>query len=302
MAKTMVANLNLGDGDKPIELKVIRKWLSYGEKVECCYIFLDKSGDAIEAYGYLGDKGYFDSIMRMESCYSISNYVCDNGNTFFDTVPHKTKINLDYIGRVENVYEVVRTQGNAILKLKLEKLSGTMIETTLWDEVANSFDKEAIEAFPSPVIVVVTSMKVTQYLARFADDTAEAKIVFFDGAAKMLFQTNCNTLIDHDGCTDLYTFPAPLSIVISQPKIIQFRFARFRRLGTREFVADVVFEDIVCPHKESHTQTNIINQSTASTSSKITPTSSTGPPSTAPATQQKTFRIISQHHPSHQIL
>lgn len=59
------------------------------------------------------------------------------------------------------MYEVVRTQGNAILKLKLENLSGTMIETTFWDEAANSFDKEAIEALPSPVIVAITSMKVT---------------------------------------------------------------------------------------------------------------------------------------------
>ncbi|CAH1453121.1 unnamed protein product [Lactuca virosa] len=413
MDTSMVANLNPGDGDKPIEIKVIRKWLSYGKKAECCYIFLDKSGDAIEACGCLGDKGYFDSIIRMDGCYSVSNYVCDNANTFFVTVPHKTKIKLgraakfeeirddgfpvyyfnflaygqlgarldnhktltDYIGRVENVYEVVRTQGNAILKLKLENLSGTMIETTFWDEAANSFDKEAIEALPSPVIVAITSMKVTQYLgnlqltatpasyiyinptipeaaamaaefverhnqnpilkiqyqkskdvevekkrnrfplvdllsqnpnryagaqftckaslvsldaskgwfykachecrkklqkrgntlpcedhdqvakpnnlffitAHIADETAQAKIVFFDAAARMLFQTDCNTLIDHHGYTDPYTLPAPLTILIGQPKIIQFRFARFCRPGAKDFVADAVFEDIVSP-------------------------------------------------------
>ncbi|CAI9297448.1 unnamed protein product [Lactuca saligna] len=327
----------------------------------------------------------------MDGCYSVSNYVCDNANTFFVTVPHKTKIKLgraakfeeirddgfpvyyfnflaygqlgarldnhktltDYIGRVENVYEVVRTQGNAILKLKLENLSGTMIETTFWDEAANSFDKEAIEALPSPVIVAITSMKVTQYLgnlqltatpasyiyinptipeaaamavefverhnqnpvlkikyqkskdvqvekkrnrfplvdllsqnpnryagaqftckaslvsidaskAYIADETAQAKIVFFDAAARMLFQTDCNTLIDHHGYTDPYTLPAPLTILIGQPKIIQFRFARFCRPSAKDFVADAVFEDIVSPEKESHTETDIINQPTAS--------------------------------------
>ncbi|CAI9289154.1 unnamed protein product [Lactuca saligna] len=320
----------------------------------------------------------------MDGCYSVSNYVCDNANTFFVTVLHKTKIKLgraakfeeihddgfplyyfnflaygqlgarldnhktltDYIGRVENVYEVVRTQGNAILKLKLENLSGTMIETTFWDEAANSFDKEAIEALSSPVIVAITSMKVTQYLgnlqltatpasyiyinptipeaaamaaefverhnqnpvlkikyqkskdgaqftckaslvsidaskgwfykachecrknlqkrgntlacedhdqvakpnnlffitAYIADETAQAKIVFFDAAARMLFQTDCNTLIDHHGYTD--------------PP------------GAKEFVADAVFEDIVSPEKENHTETDIINQPTASASSK----------------------------------
>ncbi|CAH1432262.1 unnamed protein product [Lactuca virosa] len=375
MDTSMVANLNPGDGDKPIEIKVIRKWLSYGKKAECCYIFLDKSGDAIEACGCLGDKGYFDSIIKMDGCYSVSNYVCDNANTFFVTVPHKTKIKLgraakfeeirddgfpvyyfnflaygqlgarldnhktltNYIGRVENVYEVVRTQGNAILKLKLENLSGTMIETTFWDEAANSFDKEVIEALPSPVIVAITSMKVTQYLgnlqltatpasyiyinptipeavamaaefverhnqnpvlkiqyqkskdvevekkrnrelsslakhlwffitAHIADETAQAKIVFFDAAARMLFQTDCNTLIDHHGYTDLYTLPAPLTILIGQPKIIQFRFARFCRPGAKDFVADAVFEDIVSPEKESHTETDIINQPTTSPS------------------------------------
>lgn len=89
------------------------------------------------------------------------------------------------------MYEVVRTQGNAILKLKLENLryflshisnkdhnisyliseicmfSGTMIETTFLDEAANLFDKEAIETLPSPVIVAITSMKVTHYLGTF---------------------------------------------------------------------------------------------------------------------------------------
>lgn len=60
-------------------------------------------GDAIEACGCLGDKGYFDSIIRMDGCYSVSNYMCDNANTFFVTVPHKTKIKL---GRAAKFKEI----------------------------------------------------------------------------------------------------------------------------------------------------------------------------------------------------
>lgn len=104
---------------------------------------------------------------------------------------------------------------------------------------------------------------ITAYIA---DETAQAKIVFFDAATRMLFQTDCNTLIDHHGYIDPYTLPAPLIILIGQPKIIQFRFARFCRPGAKDFVADAVFEDIVSPEKESHTETDIINQPTASAS------------------------------------
>lgn len=38
-----------------------------------------------------------------------------------------------------------------------------MIEATFWEEKAFSINKEAIMSLPSPVIAVVTSMKVTKY-------------------------------------------------------------------------------------------------------------------------------------------
>lgn len=50
MATTMVANLNPGDGDLPIEIKVLRKWVSYGKKSECCFIFVDKN---VSSFTYL---------------------------------------------------------------------------------------------------------------------------------------------------------------------------------------------------------------------------------------------------------
>lgn len=42
-----------------------------------------------------------------------------------------------------------------------------MIEATFWDEATMSFDKQAVQDLPSPVIVAVTSMKITEYLGSY---------------------------------------------------------------------------------------------------------------------------------------
>lgn len=41
-----------------------------------------------------------------------------------------------------------------------------MIDTTFWGDAALSFNKEAVTSLPSPVIIALTSMKVTQFLGK----------------------------------------------------------------------------------------------------------------------------------------
>ncbi|KAI3689971.1 hypothetical protein L2E82_47943 [Cichorium intybus] len=142
MTTTMITDLNPGDGDKQIEIKVIRKWVSYGRKSECCYIFLDKNGDAIEACSWLGEKALHWKDRR-------------------------------YLSPDQN-------PAKPLLKIKIENLREKMIEATFWDEAAKSFDKEAVQALPDPVIVAITSMKVTKYQGNMQLTATPASYIYIN--------------------------------------------------------------------------------------------------------------------------
>ncbi|GJW87353.1 nucleic acid-binding, OB-fold protein, partial [Tanacetum coccineum] len=74
----------------------------------------------------------------------------------------------DYIGcltRVGDVERFGRPGGNqyVLRKLDIENLSGDVIELTLWDETAENFQKAEYESMQKPVIIAVSSCKVTEY-------------------------------------------------------------------------------------------------------------------------------------------
>ncbi|KAI3782052.1 hypothetical protein L2E82_12084 [Cichorium intybus] len=136
MTTTMITDLNPGDGDKHIEIKVIRKWVSYGRKVECCYIFLDKNGDAIEACRAAELKNIPDDDFPI---YYFDFFPYDQLGLRLDD--HRVLI--DYVGRIEDIYHLSKPPAKPLLKIKIENLREKIIEATFWDEAAKSFDKEA---------------------------------------------------------------------------------------------------------------------------------------------------------------
>ncbi|KAJ9561467.1 hypothetical protein OSB04_006627 [Centaurea solstitialis] len=107
------------------------------------------------------------------------------------------------------------------------------------------------------------------------DDTAQAKIVFFDDAATMLFQTDCKAIIDQLGYTNPYALPEPLNIIKGQTKIFQLHFTRSSKAGDIGLVADVVFEEIVVVDEASQIQTYIINHAATSSATEKTPVTTT---------------------------
>nr|GEV04305.1 probable ADP-ribosylation factor GTPase-activating protein AGD9 [Tanacetum cinerariifolium] len=58
------ANLKPKDGEEPLEIRLIRKWISYGKRGECCFIFIGQNGDAIQSVATLSVKSYFDSLFK----------------------------------------------------------------------------------------------------------------------------------------------------------------------------------------------------------------------------------------------
>ncbi|MFS7960955.1 hypothetical protein Hanom_Chr08g00709121 [Helianthus anomalus] len=49
-------------------------------------------GDGIEAVGKAGQVEYFDSIIRLQSCYKVTGYVCTKARDFMATVNHSASL------------------------------------------------------------------------------------------------------------------------------------------------------------------------------------------------------------------
>ncbi|MFS8000683.1 hypothetical protein Hanom_Chr12g01181261 [Helianthus anomalus] len=79
------------------KIRVIKKWISTSKvpgikKNELCYQFVDRNGDGIEATAD-GDKiEYFDKIIRLQSCYRVTGYVCTKPRDYMATINHPASL------------------------------------------------------------------------------------------------------------------------------------------------------------------------------------------------------------------
>ncbi|KAJ0781201.1 putative replication protein A, OB [Helianthus annuus] len=189
------------DSAEPIQIRVIRKWIPFGKRQELCYLFVDINGDAIEAIADLNHQSHFESRITLESCYTITDYLSDTARSYMNVVPHTSCIRLglrtsfreiddnaiphyyfnfvnydrlrprinnnllltDYIGRLVKASPILYKAGKNMMKISLQDQSGNFIEATLWEEIAFSFDREAALQKPQPVIIAMTSLKVSEY-------------------------------------------------------------------------------------------------------------------------------------------
>ncbi|PWA45120.1 nucleic acid-binding, OB-fold protein [Artemisia annua] len=75
-----IMNLKPQDLNKPLKLKVYRKWASRNvpdpNPTGLCFILLDKQGGAIQANVQLWDMKLFDAKLQVNSCYWIDAYGC----------------------------------------------------------------------------------------------------------------------------------------------------------------------------------------------------------------------------------
>ncbi|KAL3622557.1 hypothetical protein CASFOL_033968 [Castilleja foliolosa] len=75
-----------------IEIRVLRKWISKGKKEELCYQFVDIHGDGIEATADVKQIEYVDSVINLQSCYRVSDYICTSRRTYMATVDHRASL------------------------------------------------------------------------------------------------------------------------------------------------------------------------------------------------------------------
>ncbi|GKA81789.1 DNA helicase [Tanacetum coccineum] len=74
----------------------------------------------------------------------------------------------DYLGCIRSISDVIPS-GDANIgqkyrrKVDIESLDGNVVELTMWDDLAKQFKKDKIEQLPRPIIIAVSSCRVSKY-------------------------------------------------------------------------------------------------------------------------------------------
>ncbi|KAI7752282.1 hypothetical protein M8C21_012795, partial [Ambrosia artemisiifolia] len=187
-----------------IEIRVVKKWIPLLKKNdatqktnELCYLFVDAHGDGIEASADAQEVEYYDSIIRLSSCYRVTGFLCTNHRPYMSTVNHEAsliigkktqfisipdsniprvcfnfatyeqlnsrvkdnRILTDYIGRVESNRLQPTTKNIVPRKTMLQDQWRNSVEITIWPEMQHLYGDEVKQGD----ILAITSASVSNF-------------------------------------------------------------------------------------------------------------------------------------------
>ncbi|KAD4981775.1 hypothetical protein E3N88_18446 [Mikania micrantha] len=157
----------------------------------------DGKGDAIEAVADLDHEVYFDSVIVLQTCYIVNNYISVPSRTYMPSVQHEASLRIgkratfkplfgkdlpcsyykfasyndlearmevpklltDYIGRIERTSGIIKRAGKTLQKITILDESGHVLEITLWGEKA--LEVHAEDSIGK--VLAITSAIVTQF-------------------------------------------------------------------------------------------------------------------------------------------
>ncbi|KAF5812166.1 putative replication protein A, OB [Helianthus annuus] len=133
MPPKRVSQVKPEDPPEPLEVRVLKRWIPYFKNKEkmldLCYLLVDLHGDAIEAVADVTKAEYFDSLIKVQHCYTVDKYVSSPSH---------------YIGRIEEVSPIMYRSGKKLRKIVIQDERRNEIEVTLWDEKADMIQTEDI--------------------------------------------------------------------------------------------------------------------------------------------------------------
>ncbi|GJZ41599.1 nucleic acid-binding, OB-fold protein [Tanacetum coccineum] len=150
-------------------------------------ILLHSNRQRVQANMDLNNLDYFDSLLKPRTAYRISNFIWKESefpehhfmftayNQLQSKVPYRDEdskliylILTDYLGCICSINDVIPS-GNANIgqkyqrKVDIGSLDGNVVELTMWDELAKQFKKDETEKLPGPIIIAVSSCRVSKY-------------------------------------------------------------------------------------------------------------------------------------------
>ncbi|KAL3646797.1 hypothetical protein CASFOL_009341 [Castilleja foliolosa] len=175
MACVRIRDLRDRQNSQTIEVRVLRKWISKGKKEELCYQFVDGHINAIEAVADVKHIEHFDSLIKLQLCYKVSNYICTGTRTYMATIEHVASLVIGQKAEFEHVpdsaipyiyfnFATFDTIKRRIRDTKLltELHTGRDVEVTLWPEKSDIVGDDVVPGD----IVAIASTVVTEHIGR----------------------------------------------------------------------------------------------------------------------------------------
>ncbi|KAD4384908.1 hypothetical protein E3N88_25076 [Mikania micrantha] len=210
MHQKQISDIQPGDTSTPLNVRVIRKWRPHSKNNEMCYLFVDIHGDAIEAIIDSNEENYFDNIITVHSCYTITKYLCIPSRTYMAVVPHTTSLKIGKRATFEELlhsdiptYYFNFTSYNALKShMNIHKLlTGTLqLESTSATTISINPPIPDINVFANKYCVN----------AAVADETSSTNMVFFNEAMTSILNISCADMVIIHGHTDPKIIPTPL--------------------------------------------------------------------------------------------
>ncbi|MFS7985025.1 hypothetical protein Hanom_Chr11g00993481 [Helianthus anomalus] len=177
MSSKRLSDMKEHDKPEPIEIRVVKTWIPVGKKQEpsaksqtksqsqeLCYLFVDKHGDAIEAIADQKEQAYFDSIIKVQSCYRVNNYIVVEPRKYMPTIQHNASLRIGKRARFvplsdTNIptqyfnfanYEEIKNRSEST-----KLLTENPIQITLWPEKRDLIGNETI---PGDILAIASTL------------------------------------------------------------------------------------------------------------------------------------------------
>ncbi|GJV80974.1 nucleic acid-binding, OB-fold protein [Tanacetum coccineum] len=145
-----------------------------------CCILIDKQNNAIQANMDINNIDYFNPLFKPRTVYKFSNFICEITKPYHQTLENKVSLKFRKITR----FNILMRKESEFLEYHCEFIaynqlaskvryrdenskmissanSGNIVEFTMWDELAKQFNKAEIEKISPPIIISVSSYRVT---------------------------------------------------------------------------------------------------------------------------------------------
>ncbi|KAI3774949.1 hypothetical protein L1987_49514 [Smallanthus sonchifolius] len=221
MATEPIASIRPGKSGAIIEVRVIRKWMFNSRPDEPWYLFVDRNGDAVQGFAAKINKENVEARLSVMSCYQMDSYTCratrasmrivrhdatikiGKATTIIpvnddDSIPHyysefhpytalNNRVNdnsvlTDYIGTVESKFDGTTTRNDPFLRVILRNESFEDISVTIWKETLATFDRTALDTINNPIVMAVTSVRVSIFAGRIQLATTPASALYLNPA------------------------------------------------------------------------------------------------------------------------
>ncbi|GJR12828.1 nucleic acid-binding, OB-fold protein [Tanacetum coccineum] len=105
MAGTTITSLEIGKEGYVIEARVYRKWTSKSvpdmKEIAFCCILIDRENNAVQANMDVRKTEYFNSKLKLNTVYRISNFICENTKPYQQTLQNSISLKFGKITTFE---------------------------------------------------------------------------------------------------------------------------------------------------------------------------------------------------------